>query len=213
MQNIQYNIQKYNFQPQICKLFNVNSLSSIDDNVTVFSRKTDQQTLHHQLFYKWFRQENISSLYDNFIHEVIRPLYDEKIIYQAIPTFRICYQNNIAVGEFHKDKHYRDIKWAEKVDELNYYLPLTDAYDSNTIWVESQEDKGDFSPINCSYGTVVEWDGSNLTHGNKINKTGKCRVSVDFRVIKKSKYIDSNHETINTKVKFGIGGYYKESII
>jgi len=43
---------------------------------------------------------------------------------------------------------------------------------------------------------------------NKFNFANKCRVSVDFRVIKKSNYIDSNHTSINTKTKFGIGGYY-----
>ena len=63
--------------------------------------------------------------------------------------------------------------------------------------------------MNCDYGNIIQWDGSNLSHGNKINKTGKCRVSMDFRVISKSNYIESNHLTINTKIKFGIGGYYK----
>ena len=163
------------------------------------------------MFYKWIREKETLELYSKFIHDVIRPLYNEKIIYQSIPTFRVCYPNNIAVGEFHKDKYYRNRDWAEKVNELNYFLPITDAYDTNTIWVESEEDKGDYTAMNCSYGEVVQWDGSNLTHGNYINKTGKCRISMDFRVIKKSKYIDSDHKTINTKVKFGIGGYYKES--
>jgi hypothetical protein len=148
-------------------------------------------------------------LYDEFILHNVRPLYNESIIYQAIPTFRVCYPNNIAVGEFHKDKHYRNQSWAEKVNELNYFLPITDAFDTNTIWAESKEDKGDFQPINCNYGEFIQWDGSNLMHGNKINKTNKCRISIDFRVIKSSKYIESDHLTINTKIKFGIGGYYK----
>ena len=99
------------------------------------------------------------------------------------------------------------------MQELNYFLPITDAFYTNTIWAESEEDKGDYSPMNCKYGEIIQWDGSNLMHGNKINKTGKCRISVDFRVIKQSKYIESDHETINTKTKFGIGGYYKESKI
>ena len=213
MQQIQYNTKKYNFQQRLCKLFNIDDLCKINDDVAVFKRENDQKTFYHKLYYKWIREIKITQLYDDFIHSVIRPIYNEKIIYQAIPTFRICYPNNIAVGEFHKDKFYRNIEWAEKVNEMNYYLPITNAYDTNTIWVESEEDKGDYAPINCKYGTVVQWDGSNLTHGNKLNKTGKCRVSVDFRVIKESRYIDSNHMTINTKTKFGLGGYYKKSKI
>ena len=88
-------------------------------------------------------------------------------------------------------------------------MPLTNAFDTNTIWVESEEDKGDFAPMNCNYGEIIQWDGSNLSHGNKLNKTGKCRISVDFRVIKKSEYIESNQSSINTSIKFAIGGYYK----
>ena len=45
-------------------------------------------------------------------------------------------------------------------------------------------------------------------HGNKDNVTSQTRVSFDFRVIPKSRYINSNHLTINTKIPFGIGGYY-----
>ena len=43
-------------------------------------------------------------------------------IYQKIPTFRLHFPGNIAVGEYHKDKWYRDAEWHEEVKELNYYL-------------------------------------------------------------------------------------------
>jgi len=213
MKKIKYDTKIFDFQNQVQKLFLVDDLSDIDENVEVFKRENDQSTSYHKMFYKWIREENTLKLYDKLIHDVVRTLYDEKIIYQAIPTFRVCYPNNIAVGEYHKDKHYRDIDWAEQVNELNYFLPITDAFDTNTIWAESEEDKGDYSAMDCNYGEMIQWDGSNLMHGNKLNDTGKCRISMDFRVIKKSKYIDSDHETINTKIKFGIGGYYKESRI
>tara|TARA_R100000995_G_C3458734_1_gene111955 strand:+ start:33 stop:674 length:642 start_codon:yes stop_codon:yes gene_type:complete len=209
MKYIKYNTEKYNFKNKLKSLFNVKLLSQINDNIPVFKRENDQNTKYHKMFYKWIRTKEIIDLYDNFILEVVRPLYNEKIVYQAVPTFRICYPNNIAVGEFHKDKHYRNKEWAESVKEDNYFFPLTNAFDTNTIWVESKEDKGDYSPMNCDYGNIIQWDGSNLMHGNKINQTKKCRVSMDFRVIRKSTYIESDHLTINTKIKFGIGGYYK----
>ena len=106
-------------------------------------------------------------------------------------------------------KYYRNVEWANKVKETNYFLPLTKAYDTNTIWVESEEDKGDFIPIESEYGSCVEWDASNLNHGSKDNSTTDTRVSFDFRVIPLSRYIDSDHLTINTKIPFGIGGYYE----
>ena len=209
MKYIKFNTEKFNFRDDLKTLFNVKSLGDINHNIPVFKRKNDQDTKYHKMFYKWIRSEKINLLYDRFIREVIQPIYREEIVYQAIPTFRICYPNNIAVGEFHKDKQYRNKEWAEYVKEDNFFFPLNNAFETNTIWVESEEDKGDYSPINCNYGCIVKWDGSNLSHGNKINKTGRCRVSMDFRVIKKRNYVDNNGFTINTNVRFNIGGYYK----
>ena len=209
MKKINYNIQEFSFKEKIEKVFNINELSLLNDNIEVFTREKDQSTNWHKLFYGYARTEEFIQLYDKFILKIIKPLYNEQIVYQVIPTFRVAYPNNIAVGEFHKDKYYRNGEWASKVKEDNFFLPFTDAFDTNTIWVESKEDKGDYTPMNCKYGEIIQWDGCNLTHGNKINITGKARISVDFRVIKYSNYIPSEHESINTKIRFQIGGYYK----
>lgn len=211
MKKISYDTNKFSFAEKLQVLFEIDDLSSLNDTVGVLSREKDQSTKWHQLYYIWARTSVFRQVYENFILEVIRPIYDEDIVYQAIPTFRVAYPNNIAVGEWHKDKFYRDANWAEYVHEDNFYLPFTNAFDSNTIWVESEEDMGDFAPMNCNYGEVIQWDGSNLMHGNKINETGKARVSVDFRVIKYSNYKPSNHGSINTKTKFQIGEYYKST--
>jgi len=209
MNKIQYNTRLFPFAEKLQQLFKINDLSSINDNVEVFSREKDQSTKWHKLYYEWARTEEFIQLYESFIYAIVKPLYNEQIVYQSIPTFRVAYPNNIAVGEFHKDKFYRDIEWAEEVNEDNFFLPFTDAFDTNTIWAESEEDKGDFAPVNCKYGELVQWDGSNLMHGNKINETGKARISVDFRVMKYSNYKPSRCGSINTKSKFQIGEYYK----
>ena len=222
MRKIQYDTLKYNFSEIIKKNFfpikyqiPLNLIHQVHDEsgkilqeTEVFTRDKDQSTFLHKKFYNLARLDIFSSLYINFIKNIVRSLYDEPIIYQSIPTFRIHMPNNVAVGEFHKDKQYRDIKWAEQVKEDNFFLPFTDAYDTNSIWVESKEDLGDFFPMNCKYGEIIQWDGSNLMHGNKLNTTNFSRVSVDFRVIKYSNYVPSEKYTINTKTLFKIGGYY-----
>jgi ectoine hydroxylase-related dioxygenase (phytanoyl-CoA dioxygenase family) len=209
MKKVTYSIEKYPFKDKLQQVFKVEELSAINDSVEVFKRENDQSTEYHKKYYEWARTEEFAVLYEAFVVNVVKPLYNESIVYQAIPTFRVAYPNNIAVGEWHKDKWYRDQEWAEDVREDNFYLPFTDAFDTNTIWVESEENKGDYAPINCNYGELVQWDGSNLTHGNKVNETGKARVSIDFRVMKYSNYKPSEHGSINTKTKFQIGGYYK----
>jgi ectoine hydroxylase-related dioxygenase (phytanoyl-CoA dioxygenase family) len=209
MNKINYNIKQFNFKQKLQEIFKVDELSELNDNVEVFTREKDQSTNWHKLFYEWARTEEFIQLYDEFIAQVVKPLYNEIIVYQVIPTFRVCYPNNIAVGEFHKDKHYRNGDWATKVQEDNFFLPFTDAFDTNTIWVETEEDKKDFYPMDCEYGELIQWDGCNLMHGNKLNTTGQARVSMDFRVIRYKNYIPSQHSSINTKIKFQIGGYYK----
>ena len=173
-------------------------------------RKNDQSTIWHKCFYKNIREDSsFDEVYVDFLNDVIKPRFNEQIVYQKIPTFRVHLPGNIAVGEFHKDKHYRNEEWANKVQEINYFLPLTKAYGTNTIWTETEEDLGDFKEIRADYGECVEWSASKLTHGNKQNITSVTRVSFDFRVIRKSRYVESNHLTINTKTPFGIGGYYE----
>ena len=212
LKTIKYNTELYKFRKQISSWFGDVELSKLHEikEYEHFERENDQSTIWHEKFYDMIRRDEIfDDSYRRFLKDVIKPRYNEQIVYQKIPTFRVHLPGNVSVGEFHKDKHYRNVEWAEKVKETNYYVPLTKAYGTNTIWAESEEDKGDFQPFNSDYGECIEWDASNLKHGNKDNITNVTRVSFDFRVIPKSRYIDSSHLTINTKIPFGIGGYYE----
>ena len=212
MNKILYNIEKHPFKNIISNWLDTIDLHKLHEirQYEHFDREHDQSTKWHKMFYKMIREDKtFDETYMNFLREYIKPRFKEEIVYQKIPTFRVHLPNNVSVGEFHKDKNYRNEEWAEKVREINYYVPLTMAYDTNTIWTESEEDKGDFKPMNSNYGECIEWEASKLTHGNKDNLTSETRVSFDFRVIPKSRYVDSNHLTINTKILFGIGGYYE----
>ena len=211
MKKITYDTKKYPFSGIISEWLDIDDLSKLHEirEYEHFIRENDQSSMWHKKFYELIREdETFNNIYIPFLRDIIKPRFNEEIVYQKIPTFRVHLPNNIAVGEYHKDKNYRDEVWAEKVKETNYYLPFTKAYEGNTIWAESKEDKGDFKPMTCEYGECYEWDASNLMHGNKDNSTPDTRVSVDFRVIPKSRYRDSGHKTINTETEFKIGGYY-----
>lgn len=213
MKYIKYNTKKYNFREQIQKYYNVGLESfHLVEDYELRTRETDQQTIFHKTFYdSWDKDSELQRIYDEFMLKVVKPLFNnDEIVYQAKPSYRVQLVNNLGVGEFHKDSKYREDKeWVKKIKERNFYLPLTDAKDTSTIWVESEPDKGDYSPMNSKYGDLVMWDGANLTHGNKQNKTKSTRVSIDFRVMSKNNYIDTNAVSINTKIPFKIGGYYK----
>lgn len=213
MNRISYKANDYNFAEIYSDVIGVKDLSlthesDLNTYNDVFSREEDQSSVFHRKYYDSF-EDNIQEAYKRFLKNEVLPMYEGPIVYQRIPTFRIHLPGNIAVGEFHKDKWYRDSEWHESVQEMNYYLPFTDAYDTNTVWVESEEDKGDYTPVDVKYGEFVQWDGANLKHGNKTNTTPHTRISIDFRVMSYSDYKPSNKGSINMNAKFEIGGYYE----
>jgi len=182
-------------------------LHLVDNKYEVLNVDTDQSTAFHKLFYENANAEDseFNSLYKSFIHNEVVKEMGEDIIYQRYPTFRAHLPDNLGVGDFHKDSDYN-----HGVSEVNFWLPVTDAYDTNTIWCETEEGLADFRPVDVSHGQYLIFDGANLTHGNKINKTGKTRVSFDFRIVKKSEFKASNKKTVSQGIKFEIGDYFME---
>jgi len=149
-------------------------------------------------------------LFDKFVTYLANDLFKENIIYQSKPTLRVHIPDNMAVGEFHRDRNYN-----HPAEEINFWVPITQAINTNTIWIESDYDKKDFKPMNLDYGQFLIFD-SGLLHGNKLNIEKKTRVSFDFRIIpsskwKKDKYKD--HSSISKKKKFVIGDYYETTNI
>ena len=206
---------KFNFDTEEIKLqeclslvFSEVDLSQIhlsqDCNFGILTIETDQGTHLHKKFYEKIWETNFFDLYLEFLKTEIFPRFDEDVLYQKIPTFRIQVPNNLGVAAFHKDKDY-----SHGEDEINIFLPLTDAIGNNTIWVESKEDLGDHSPMDALYGEYYIWNGANLSHGNQINDTGKTRISIDFRVLPLSKYNeDIVKETITMGTKIKLGEYF-----
>lgn len=145
--------------------------------------------------------------YKEFINYISNEIFHEKIVYQAKPTLRIQFPNNKAVGGWHRDRDYN-----HPIEEINFWIPVTKAYDTNTIWVESSFDKQDFSPVNLKFGEMLIFD-SGLMHGNKINAENNTRISFDFRVIPFSKYSALTNKqklktSVSQKIGFSIGEYY-----
>jgi len=200
----QYDTEKYPFLKLLSLVFGTKNLHLLHEGYEsdVLKRENDQKTPFHKKYYDNFQY--FKPVYDDFIKEIVMPEFGEPIVYQKIPTFRIQMPGNVGVGEWHKDKQYN-----HNQAEINFFLPFTDAFDTNTIWAESEEDKGDYSPLEAKYGEFIIWEGVRLMHGNKLNQTNRSRVSVDFRIVPYSKWTVQEGSAINTGIKFDIGGYYE----
>ena len=168
---------------------------------------TDQAQPLHRAFYDGMDgdiNQIFTNLYRRFIKDVISPSYDYPIIFQRFPTFRVHQPSNIAVFGWHRDRDYNHNK-----QEINYYLPITSAFSTNTFWHESAPDKEDYQPMEADYGQVIAWDGANCRHGNKSNDTGKTRISFDFRILSLEDYNASKpKKSITQGTSFEIGNYF-----
>jgi hypothetical protein len=173
-------------------------------SIEVLRRGTDQTTEFHKKFYDCFNGL-LRQTYLSFIREAVAPLFDEPICYQAVPTFRVHLPGNIAVGEFHTDGDYN-----HGVGEVNFWLPCTRAFATNSIWVESSLGSGDFQAIDVEYGEILVFDAVRWHHGNRQNMTGQTRVSFDFRCITMSNYRPTGARTVSSGRALEIGDYFAE---
>lgn len=205
---IPYYAKRYDFVKVIKDLFETDRLEDLhEEHKELFKVSADSITSFHNKFYDKYREGwvEMESLYEIFIEEIIAPLYGEDFLYQKFPTFRVHLKGNLAVGAFHNDAEF-----GHPFGEMNYIIPITDSNNTASVWVESEPGKKDFFPIPLQVGQLVQFNGNQLTHGNKVNSEKGTRVSMDFRILPFSEYDEQNDsESPTKKTKFKVGEYYK----
>jgi hypothetical protein len=203
IQLIAYDRVKYDFASLVGNALGVPSLADIGrgQSFPLFLRSTDQSSPWHALFYRTF--DSWSHQYMAFVREYLAPFFSDPFYVQAVPTFRIHLNDNVAVGEFHVDSDY-----GHPMGETTFWVPLTPAFATNSIWIESDCGRSDFRPVCAAPGTIVAFDGCKLRHGNHPNRTGQTRISFDFRCLRVRDYRPSESRSINSGLAFRPGGYY-----
>ena len=164
---------------------------------------TDNNTALHDILYTVFDGDSFLPTYREFVKFLQGPIQEE-LIFQKKPTFRIHLPGNLSVGDYHRDRDY-----GHPPEEINIWVPVTEARKTATIWLESEYEKNDFHPVELNHGEFLIFDSA-LKHGNEINAEGYTRVSMDFRVIPKSLYKGSERVTANRGHKLSLGQYYDQ---
>lgn len=116
------------------------------------------------------------NVYRAFITEVLAPLFGGSIRFSAHPKFRVHLAETESVSKWHTD-----VEYTGRHEQVNAWLPFTDAFGTNTLWVESGYGNADYRPVDVMYGEVLLFDGGYLSHGTVPNTTDATRVSIDFR--------------------------------
>jgi hypothetical protein len=204
---IQYDTALYPFKDIIKDVLQEDELEKLHEKQTydLFEVAKEAKTIWHPKYYSNF-ENKVYPLYKKFLQEVIKPHFGFlSMVYQKIPTFRIHLHGNVGVGGWHKDRDYNHTQ-----GEINCWLPFTDTFGTNTIWMESEEDKGDYKPYDVKYGEVLIFDGVNLYHGNKTNEENITRLSFDFRIVDELMFKPSEKSTLNNPTQFTIGNYFEK---
>lgn len=210
----QYATDRFDFKKLIQELYGIEDLSLLhtlyNKEYDVADLGKDTHTIYHKIFYDKFKSgwPEIEELYQHFIKTIVSSITDEtEFMYQKFPSFRVQLPQNKAVERWHFDS---DQDHCHPLGELNYILPITPMFQTNAVWAESKVGLEDYHPMEGDYGNLIHFNGNVLKHGNKVNETGKTRISFDFRILPMSKY-NPNYEakTATTNLKFVEGEYYK----
>ena len=86
------------------------------------------------------------------------------------------FPRNKAITTSHYDS---DTLYKHPYGKINFIIALTDMYDTNTMWTKSIVEEG-FVPLNKKPVIILVLLEITYTHFNKLNKTGKTRVSFDL---------------------------------
>lgn len=164
--------------PRICQAWKAAAMPRLSTE----ARRSDAAT--QQALFTNPEYANLMEVYRQFMQEVIGPLCTRKaispnVVYQSPPTTRVVLPGGRPTISMHSDSDYV----GHQSGEINFWLPLTNVWGSNSLWLESKPNLGDFEPIQLEYGEVLRFDGYECRHYTVPNETDVCRVSFDFRAI------------------------------
>lgn len=207
---IRYDTNRWNFRDKVAEMLELDSPSDLVrlHEICTHDKQelgSDQHTLWHKRYYEK-QDTHMVPFVKEFVKEFVCGYFGlESIIYQKRPTFRVHEVGNVGVGAWHRDREYN-----HDSNEVNLWIPFTPAYDSNTVWTESEEGKEDFMPMNVSYGEILVFNGADLMHGNYTNETPSTRVSFDMRVVDSERFNPTGKDTVNNQKKFELGSYFEK---
>ncbi|EKX50365.1 hypothetical protein GUITHDRAFT_104173 [Guillardia theta CCMP2712] len=124
-------------------------------------------------------------IYHRFIREVVSKVMGGGALqFQRAPTLRVMVPAECGLDPRKSTtKMHTDMEYHHQPSEINFWLPLSPVWDTNSLWIESEPGKGDFHPIELEYGSFCRFYGNQCRHFTKPNLTQKTRVSLDFRVV------------------------------
>ncbi|CAE8729302.1 unnamed protein product [Polarella glacialis] len=142
-------------------------------------------------------QQFASAYHDLLRYVVLDDLGTDCLAFQAKPTFRCHLPYCGAPGRAHRDEDYH-----HPICEVNYWVPVTQVFGSNSLYAETSRGAADFHAFELLPGEMIRFYGNQVWHYTLPNETESTRVSFDFRVLRVEEWCPSAFAS------FQLGGYY-----
>lgn len=186
---VSYDATKYCFANLFAShVFRVKNLSLLHE--TILSRKLEsgkkaEITYEDNLAARELLKQAATSawfwkVYRAFAINVIAPVFGNKLTYNWPPVFRVHMAGSPSISAWH-----RDVEVTGRDDLITVWIPFTDTFDTNSIWVETEYDSRKYASVEVKNGQALLFDSGYLWHGSVNNTTNITRVSMDFRVAPK----------------------------
>ena len=153
---LEYDSTRYNFRKWACELLGVNDLETIHSLNKV---KTCNISPTANQLAKSF--SSIQKIYKSFVLDVIDNEIGGITNYQSPPSFRFHY-SGLGSSVFHRDRDF-----GVEQGRINVWVPLTNVWGNNSLWIEGKEGAEDHQPITMQFGQILLFDGVNISHGSK----------------------------------------------
>jgi hypothetical protein len=202
---VQFNYDEHPFTDVVAGLFGEAELERLGAALAGSDhrrRQTDQASIWHRQFYDSF--DVLRGTYRDLIEHEVREYMDEPFYFQAVPTLRVHLPGEVGGSEFHTDRQF-----GHPVGELNFWLPLTRAWGTNSVWIERDVGDDVFVAAEAGPGEIIVFNAVELRHGSTVNETRHTRVSFDFRCIAVSDFESSGM----SQGGFVPGAYYSADLI
>lgn len=202
-----YDTRKFQLREELVKLLHI-ELTALEYLHLLFKNDKGRRKDRHEkrALLKDFTNPTVNSsfrqLYDRFVRTVITNHVatilstEDTIYYQAFPCIRV-----VRPGEFSIGAH-ADISYGFSQGNINFYVPLTRIFGTNSLVLESCPGLEDWHVIDADVGYIKRFYGVLCSHFTMTNNTNQTRVSLDLRIIPGSCW-QQNHDHFTS-----VDGYY-----
>lgn len=181
-----FNHQQYNFAKAITNIINVEY-----DLLDQIHRIIPSQELTPELFRNITSDQNFHAIYVSFIKNVLKTQFGfSRIVYQKYPNIQFYFSGYHRLHQSHFSIKQNDS------NTINILIPCTNAYDTNTIWFETESNTGILQPQNLTYGEYIAFCQQKIIRDIQRNTTRHSSVFIEFSITSYHAY----KETINSLI-------------